>query len=227
MDPENTTTDTTAPVATTTDQPASPPAEQRTAPAAPTFTQEDVNRIVTKRLEEDRARRSAAAPVQAPRPAPQPNSKPPAEPDLRAELDEMRRQQTELMQRLDYTSRTARLGLDDARASALFKVYQANPDGFDDVVSALGIKAPTPAAPAAPTATQPDAPRPAPAAAPSAPTAANLPTQNGVVDIFAIPGPQLRALGPEFVRTELEKLWRIGEQQQGKPQRPRIPSQRK
>lgn len=147
MDPENQTTEPTAPVAPATEQPASPPAPQKPAGF---FDQEDVNRIVAKRLEEDRARRPAAAqPAQKPT---QPN-KPAAttEPDLRAELEEMRRTQTELMQRLDYTSRAAKLGLDDTRSAALFKVYQANPDGFDEVVNALGIKASQPAAPAAPT----------------------------------------------------------------------------
>jgi hypothetical protein len=158
MDPENTITETTAPVAPTTDQPASPPAPEKPS----SFSQEDVNRIVAKRLEEDRARRPVAAP---PAPKPTQPSKPaaPADVDLRAELDEMRRQQTELVQRLDYTSRASKLGLDEARAAALFKVYQANPDGFDDVVGALGIKASQPAASAAPTVT---AATPQPNAAP-------------------------------------------------------------
>lgn len=224
MDPENTTTDTTAPSAVTTEQPATQPAGLA-ANQGVTFTaeqQEHVNRIVTKRLEEDRARRPATAP--APKPAPTNTAKPSTEPDFRAELDEMRRSQAELMQRLDYTSRTAKLGLDDARAAALFKVYQANPDGFDETVSTLGIKAPQPAATAAPTATTTEAPR-SPAAAPSAPTSSNLPTANGVIDIFA-PGVASR-LGPQGLRVELEKLWGLADSIKGKPSRPSLPSQRK
>lgn len=222
MDPENTTTEATATVAVTTEQPASPPAQEKPAGI---FTQEDVNRIVAKRLEEDRARRPAAAP--APKPAPAPSTaKASSEPDLQSQLDEMRRNQTELVQRLDYQSRTSKLGLDEARAAALFKVYQANPDGFDDVVAALGIKAHQPAAPAAPTATQaPEAPKP-PAMAPSAPSGHGLPTQNGVIDLFSLNQSQIKALTPNGVKETLEKLVSIGNQMAGIPQRPKPPSQR-
>jgi hypothetical protein len=221
MDPENTTTDTTAHVAATTDQPASPPATEKPAGY---FDQADVNRIVTKRLEEDRARRPAAAP--APKPA-APITAKPAESDLQSQLDEMRRSQTELMQRLDYSSRTAKLGLDDAKAAALFAVYQANPDGFDATVAALGIKATQPAAiPAAPIATQPtDAPK-SPAMAPTAPSGHSLPTQAGVVDLFALTAQQRKDLGHSGIRKVLEQLTDIGNSQAGIPQRPRPPSQR-
>ncbi len=220
MDPENTTTDTAAQAAATTEQPASPPATEKPSGS---FTQEDVNRIVAKRLEEDRARRPAAAP--APKPAAPSTAKASAEPDVRAELEEMRRETTELKQRLDYSSRATRLGLDEARAAALFPVYQANPDGFDNVVTALGIKAHQPAVNPAPTATQAEAPKP-PAAAPSAPTATSLPTQNGIVDLFALSPVQLRQLGPDGVRENLERLWKIGNQLSGAPTRPKVPSQR-
>jgi hypothetical protein len=225
MDPENTTTDTAAPAAATTEQPATQPAGQ-TANQGATFSaeqQEAVNRIVAKRLEEDRARRAAAAATPAPKPAPA--GKPAEQPDLAAEIAEMRRSQTELKQQLDYERRTKSLGLDEAKAAALFSVYQANPDGFDNVVSALGIKANQPAATAAPTATT-EQPRP-PAAAPSAPSGANLPMQGGVIDIFAMTPAQLRQQGPEFVRTQLESLWKIGNQLSGAPRRPVAPSQRK
>lgn len=221
MDPENTNPDTTAPVAATTDQPASPPAPEK--PAG--FSQEDVNRIVAKRLEEDRARRPVAP---APKPAPVSTAKPaPEQTDLASVVAEMQRKQDELVQRLDYSSRATKLGLDEAKAAALFPVYQANPDGFDSVISALGIKAHQPAAPAASIATQPEAPRPAPAAAPSAPTSANLPMQNGQVDIFSMTPAQHRAMGPEWMKQQLSTLWRIGEDAQGKPQKPKLPSQRK
>lgn len=218
MDPENTATDTTAPVAATTDQPASPPATEKPAGF---FNQEDVNRIVAKRLEEDRARRPAAAP--APKPAP---AKSAEQQDLASIVAEMQRTQTELKQQLDYERRTKVLGLDETRAAALFKVYQANPEGFEGVVAALGIKATQPAAPAAPTATQaPEAPKP-PAMAPSAPSGHGLPTQAGVVDLFSLTEQQKRDLGPAGIRKVLEQLVQIGNDQAGIPQRPKPPSQR-
>ena len=97
--------------------------------------------------------------------------------------------------------------------------------GWNAPASVVTPSAAQPAAPAATTANATaEAPKPAPAAAPSAPTSANLPTSNGVVDIFA-PG-VARQLGPEGLRTELEKLWKIGNDMQGKPQRPKPPSHR-
>lgn len=230
MDPENTTTIDTAAVAATTEQPGTQPAGAAGAAQEVTFTAEQqahVNRIAANARAQGRAERVAPAAKPAPVSNANANAKPSNDqPDLRVEFEEMRRQQTELMQQLDYTKRTARLGLDDTRAGALFRVYQANPDGFDEVVSALGIKAPTPAATAAQPATTTEAHRP-PAAAPSAPTSASLPMNGGVPDIFAMTDAQLRQQGPGWVRAQLESLWKIGNQLSGAPVRPSPPSQRK
>lgn len=127
------------------------------------------------------------------------------------------------------TARSTRNSLSDAQTkrmkSALAGVAA---DAFDveadAYLSDMGlVRATTPAAPAAITATTAEAPKP-PAAAPSAPTSSNLPTSNGMIDIFA---PNVaRALGPDGVRAELEKLWKLGNDMQGKPQRPKPPSQR-
>jgi len=67
------------------------------------------------------------------------------------------------------------------------------------------------------------------AAAPSAPAGNSLPTQNGIVDIFALAQNDraaLNAMGPEGVKVVLEKLWAIGNQLNGAPARPKVPSSR-
>jgi hypothetical protein len=212
MPDDETPTDTTASVAVTTDQPASPPAE-----ASKSFTQEDVNRIVAQRLADDRARRPAPA-QPAPKPAP---TKAAEQPDLASELAAMKQQQADLIARLDYEKRTKGLDLDAAKSETLFKVYQANPSAFDDAVKVFGIGAPKPATPVAPQ-TAPE-PQRAPAAAPSAPAGNALPTQNGVIDIFNLTKEQANSLGPQGMRAELEKLWKIGSQLSGAPQRPKVP----
>ncbi len=212
--PDENITDTTATVAATIDQPASPPAESKPAPA---FTQEDVNRIVAQRLADDRARRPAQAP--APKSAP---TAPAAAPDLASELAAIKQQLADQATRLDFEKRTKGLDVDAAKSETLFKVFAANPTAFDEVVQAFGIKPVTqPAAQAAPPTT-PEAPRPA--MAPSAPAGNALPTQNGVIDLFSLTPEQLRSLGPQGVRGELEKLWKIGSQLSGAPARPKVPS---
>jgi hypothetical protein len=65
---------------------------------------------------------------------------------------------------------------------------------------------------------EPEAQRPTPAAAPSAPSPYGLPTEAGLVDIFR-PG-VAQQLGPRGLRRELEKLWAMGDERSGKPERP-------
>lgn len=147
------TTDTTATVAVATEQPVSPPAEGKT------FTQEDVNRIVAQRLAEDRVRRPAQPPAQ---PAPKPSKPEPS--DLASELAAMKQQQAELVARLDFEKRTRGMDLDATKSDTLFKVFQANPTAFDEVVQMFGIRATaTATSTAATAATQQPAPPPQPA----------------------------------------------------------------
>lgn len=69
-----------------------------------------------------------------------------------------------------------------------------------------------------------EAPRPAPAAAPAAPTGHSLPTSHGVVDLFNLTPSQLRELGPQGVRKNLEQLWAQGAQLAGAPPRQKPPT---
>jgi hypothetical protein len=201
------TTDTIAPVAATA-------VVETPAPAAPVekvFTQDQVNAFVQQRLAADRAARSKVEPKAEPqKPTPAP-----ADVDVHAELIEMKH-------RLAYEKRTAKLELEDSKSDALFKIYKADPQGFDEAVALFGLKNPTPAAPAAPTATTTEQ-RPAPAAAPSAPVANALPTANGLPDLFAMTPAQHQALGPAKVREALEAAWKIGNQMSGAPQRRKAP----
>ena len=64
----------------------------------------------------------------------------------------------------------------------------------------------------------PEAQRPTPAAAPSAPSLNGMPTEAGLTNIFA-PG-VAQQLGPRGLRRELEKLWALGDERSGKPERP-------
>jgi len=202
------TTDTTAQPNATIDQSGPPPTGG--AAQAATFNQEDVNRIVAKRLEEDRARRPAAAP--AAKPAPD-NAKTP-EVNVVAELQELK-------QRLAFEKRTRGYDLDDKKSEALFKVYQANPEGFEEAVTVFGIKTPQPIA----STTNGNTVDPAKtgAAAPVAPVGSVNPmTSGGMIDIFNLSAEQLDQLGPAGLREAYEKNIAIGNQRAGAPPRPRV-----
>jgi hypothetical protein len=202
------TTDTTAQPNVTIDQPGPPPAEGKSN--AGTITKEDVNRIVRERLEEDRARRPAAAP--AAKPAQETSAKA-ADVDVRAELQEMK-------QRLAFEKRTRTLELDDKKSEALFKVYQANPDGFEEAVTVFGLK--TPQQIATPNGSTVD-PAKAGAAAPTAPSGPVNPiTSGGVVDIFNLSVAQLDQIGPAGLRAEYEKIVAVGNARAGAPPVPKV-----
>jgi hypothetical protein len=203
------TTDTTAQPNATIDQSGPPPTGG--AAQAATFNQEDVNRIVAKRLEEDRARRPAAAP--APKPA---DSVKTADVDVRAELQEMK-------QRLVFEKRTRGYEFDEKRSETMFKVYQANPDGFEEVLSMVATKPPPqPQQPATQNGSTAD-PAKTGASAPTAPTGAvNPQTSGGLVDLFALSESQLEQMGPAGVRAEYEKILQVGNHRAGAPPRPRV-----
>jgi len=67
--------------------------------------------------------------------------------------------------------------------------------------------------------------RPHVAAAPSAPSGANLPTENGLVNMWAMDPARVRALGPAFVRENLERAWGIADDMSGRPRKPELPGQ--
>lgn len=218
-------TDTTAPAATVIDpQPVTPPAP---APATPKmFSQEEVDSIVKSRLERSQRK---PEPQPAPRVEPQ---KPTAEPASTSLADIDRR----IAQAEDFATLATAAGLDlDQKRIARTMLAAANPSDvsawWNETIAPLKLGKPaappsvqTPAAPAAPAAigTTP----PSPAAAPAAPVAHALPTANGVIDLFNLNPAQLQSLGPQGVRENLEKLWAIGNQMSGAPQRPKPPSQR-
>jgi hypothetical protein len=202
-DPDNK-PDTTAQPNVTIDQSGSPPTEGKPAGS---FSQEDVNRIVATRLQEDRARRPAQAP--APKPAPSNDAKT-SDGDVRAELLEMK-------QRLAFEKRTSKFDLDDAKSSALFKVYQANPDGFEEAVTVFGLK-PTQQQSATQNGSTVD-PAKTGAAAPTAPSGPVNPMTSGggMLDIFNLSTEQLDQLGPQGLRGEYEKILAVGAQRAGAP----------
>jgi hypothetical protein len=236
MSDENPNTTTTpAPVAATTDQPATPPAAGAQPVAFTPEQQEALNRIVQQRLTEDRARRPVAPPATPPaatgRAAPAtPAAAATPEPSMSA---------TEVQQLIArdraFTRVTATAGLTDRQIERMESALRAeNPTDVSqwsrDYLADMKLGQPATATTAPPPATAtpiaPVATTPAPAAAPSAPSAHALPTANGVVDLFNLTHPQLGALGPQGVRENLEKLWGIGNQASGAPTRPKPPSQR-
>lgn len=206
--------------------PATPPATV-VAPAK-TFTQEELNSIVQKRLDEDRRARPAAA-KPTPAPAAPVKAEPPPAGGLTLE-DVTRAVATARVLERAATS----AGLNERQAQRMEDAMRAaNPSDVPawtkEYLDDMGLGKP-PAPPAAATATPPATAATtttvatAPAAAPAAPTAHALPTTQGVTDIFQ-PG-VAAALGPDGVRAALEKLWAIGNQMQGAPQRPKPPAQR-
>jgi hypothetical protein len=202
------TTDTTAQPNATIDQ-SGPPPTGGVAQAA-SFNQEDVNRIVASRLAEDRARRPAQAPAVKPAPT---NDAKTTDVDVRAELQEMK-------QRLSFEKRTRTFELDDKKSEALFKVYQANPDGFEEAVSVFGLKSPQPIA--TPNGSTTD-PAKTGAAAPTAPSGpVNPMNSGGMVDIFNLSAEQIDQLGPAGLREHHEKNLAVGSQRAGAPPRPRV-----
>jgi hypothetical protein len=202
------TTDTTAPGGATSEQPVTPPAEGRTAPAVKTFTQEEVNRIAANARAEGRAEKQAPAA----KPAPESSTK--TDVNVLAELQEMK-------QRLAFEKRTAKLELDDKKSDALFKVFQASsPEGFEEVLSMVATKSPQPIT--TPNGSTVD-PAKTGAAAPTAPSGPVNPMQSGgLVDIFNLTAAQIDQLGPAGLREHYEKNLAVGQQRAGAPPRPRV-----
>jgi hypothetical protein len=217
------TTDTTAPAGATTEQPGTEPAGAQTSAAAQevTFTPEQqahINRIVGNARAQGRAERPATP---APRLAPTNGAKA-GEQDLQAQIAELQKSHTDLQQRLDYTSRVGKLGMPDS--PALFKVFQADPQGFEETVSMLGLKSPQQSA--TPNGTTVD-PAKSGAAAPSAPSGpVNGNNHGGVPDLWSLSVAQIDAMGPAGVRAEYEKIMAVGNARAGAPPRPRV-AQRK
>lgn len=222
-------TDTAAPAAI---------AQPGTAPASEvTFTkeqQERVNAIVAQARKDGResalrAQAPAAAPVQAPQPAPIA----PAD-EQHMTPKQMRDELNELKLRGRFERQALKRGIEGDAADDLYELFKAQKptndvEWFEAKSQRFGFKPGTPAAPTAPPATAtapaPEAPK-APPAAPVAPSTNALPTANGVVDLFSLNHAQLSSLGPQGVRENLEKLWRIGNQMSGAPTRPKPPGQR-
>jgi hypothetical protein len=200
------TTDTTAQPNATIDQ-SGPPPTGGVAQAA-SFNQEDVNRIVAKRLEEDRARRPAAP---AAKPASETNAKTP-DVNVLAELQGLK-------QRLDYERRIRTLGWDDEKSEAMFPLFQASPDGFEKAVTVFG-KSPQPIATTNGSTTDPAKTGAAAPTAPSGPV--NPMTSGGMVDIFNLSAEQIDQLGPAGLREHHEKNLAVGSQRAGAPPRPRV-----
>ena len=209
---ETTSTEPTATVITQVEA-AQPP-----APEVKNFTQEQVNAIVQKRLADDRAARSAPT---APKAA-EPKAEKPVE---RMSNSELHAEIEQIKLRSAFEKRTAKFDLEDSKSEALFKIYKADPSGFDEAVSMFGIKATTPTPTQSVTAVAAPEPK-TPPAAPSAPSGHSLPTQNGLTDLFAMSPVQLDQLGPSGVRTALEQIWKIGNQRSGAPTRPMPPTRK-
>lgn len=218
---------TAAAAATTSDQPVSPPAEAR--PAGASFTQEDVNRIVTARLNEDRARRSKETPVApAAKPATTvPSSSSPPKIVTQEDLQML------LQRERVFTRAIATAGLTESQSARMERAMNADnpPDVAEwsrNYLEDMGLmkQATTTTPPAAVAATTPAAvatEAAKPPTAPSAPAKVDALTSAGLVDIWNLTDAQLAALGPSGVRAEFEKILKIGQQQAGAPPRQKAP----
>lgn len=233
---------TTEPQATgTTVQPATPPA----APAAPapapspapaqsprTFNQEEVNAIVRDRLNEDRARRPAAAATQpaAQAPATPPQAAPAATAAPSASLSATDVQQM-IARHGQFVRAVTEAGLNAGQQSLMERALQhENPPDVvvwaKEWITTMGL-----GKPAEPTATTPATATPAPtaaptappAAAPTAPTTSTLPTSAGIVDYFSLDVSQINQLGPAGLRELHERAKKVGQQIAGAPARPKAP----
>lgn len=158
----------------------------------------------------------------------------PAKVEPKTEADRLRQLEAKLEEsemRRAFDKSALRHNVPDDAAEDLFELYKAQKpssvsEWMEAKVSRFGLKQPAqaPAATAATTATATDPAKASPAAAPAAPSAHALPTTHGgIVDLFNLNRPQLQALGPQGVRENLEKLWKIGNQMSGMPQRPKPP----
>lgn len=218
-----TTTETpAAPVTTASPAPVTPPAQVAPPVAAKTFTQEEVNQIVSKRVEEVRQRTTPkpTAPAAAP---PAGNDPPPSgHPDIQAMI----------VREGDFREEMVRSGASPEQIGLIRSLLNVeNPSDVrawcQQKASIMGLGKP----PAPPVVTQPataipaEAPKP-PAAAPSAPSGHALPTRDGVPDIFSLDERTIRAMPPSQIRQTLEQLQNLGNQAAGMPQRPKPPSQR-
>ncbi len=203
------TTDTTAAVTTTVVETIAPVVPVP-APEPKLFNQDQLNVIVQQRLAADRATRKVEPKIE-----PKAGEKPP-EADLAAEVAELRH-------RIAYEKRTAKFELDEPKSEAMFRIYKADPQGFDEAVALFGLKPP---APLNPSATGTTAPVVSPAAAPNAPAKVDSFTAQGLPNPFVMSVQQLDELGPEGCRAMLDKLTTVGRARLGTPPTPKLPPRR-
>ena len=198
--------DTTTTASTTGDQPGTAPAEGKA------FTQEQVNAIVSRRLQEDRA--SRAKPAES-KPT-EPTGSAATDTDLKAKVEE-------LEMRNAFDKRAAKLGLTDDAEALMFKLYKADRPSdpaawFESTGKAFGLKGTTTA-----TATPQDPAKP-PAAAPSSsqPSAVTPVTTGGLVDIYTMTPEQFASMSPQQMREHHEKNLAAAQSRAGGPRLPRM-----
>ncbi len=229
--------------------PATPPAPPAAPPTSAPGTapggeekhlpQSQVNALVAQARRE--GREQALREAQAPQPpaAPPPSAKPETKKTVEEQIADLRADAREDRERARFERELVRFPqVNEALTNRLFRLARAEgvaAENFGtwiaEAVTQFGFQsAPAPATPpassatpSAPSTTTPAAPPPA---APAAPSPHSLPTANGVVDLFNLTPAQLRELGPQGVRKNLEQLWAIGNQMSGAPERPKPPSQR-
>lgn len=212
------------------EQPNQTPAPASTpAPAARTFTQEELDGIVQKRLAEDRARRErAATPQSAPKATPV-QAQPAAEPLTEdAVLSLMARERA-------FTHATSGHQMTPQQFARMEAAYRAEKPGdvadwSTKYIADMGfakVGMPTqqqPSTPAPAATPAPSEPAKPPPTAPTAPVPHALPTSGGLVDIWNLTPAQLDQLGPYGVKAEFEKHKEAGARQMGAPPVPKLPS---
>jgi hypothetical protein len=207
MDTENTAPNDTSSV-TTTDQPGTAPAAA--AAPAPAFTQDDVNRIVAKRLEEDRARRVAPKPEQADK-------------KVAITADEVT---ALLASQRAFDRVTAGAGLSDRQLERMEAARRADnpPDvaawarGYlEDMGLGRSNVNPSPNAQTAPVAEH----KPS-AVAPSSsqPSAVTPVTTGGLVDIYNLTPEQFASFSPAQLREHHERIVSSAQSKSGAPRLP-------
>ncbi len=216
--PSESTTSESVAATTVAAKPGSPPVEQASDRV---FTQADVDRIVKKRLGEGRVEpkvETKAAEID-----PDKLSKK----DLKNELDSMRAELARDRARLSFEKSAQKLGVPDDALDDLFDLHdRQKPEDtktwLESKQGKLWMKAQP--APETPTQTTQLAEAiKAPAAASAAVGGSGLPTSNGLTDIFNLHSDQLARMSPGDMRTEFEKILKVGNQFNGAPQQPRPP----
>lgn len=220
MSDEIATTNPSESPATTSDPPATPPAGSASGqPAERMLPQSEVDRIVQRRLEQDRARRAPAAP--APRPASQTttNSNPSADDgQSNARARERAFDRAALKLELNDTqagimeAEAIKQGVSPGEMTEWCQRFAGDVFGKQPVSTTTTVPAAAPSEPAKP-----------PAAAPSSsqPSAVSPITTGGLVDIYTLTPEQFAAYTPQQLREHHERNVSAANSRHGAPPIPK------